>query len=100
MSDDLKLPMVGYRGYDDGSVYDQNSHGVYWTSNSDAEGASLVRFDASNIDSHDSDVRANAASVRCFHNRAASHVVDPASVIELTVEITEVGQKVTINKYF
>ena len=61
----LKLPMAGYRGYSDGSLYDVGTLGLYWGSTVSGTGSRLLYFgsaDASMLTRS----RASGYSVRCL----------------------------------
>lgn len=63
----LKLPMAGYRDYDDGSVYNEGTSGIYWSSTVDGVYARLLGFVSSNANAGEgSDYRASGVCVRCI----------------------------------
>ena len=69
-SNDLQLPLAGYRSYIVGAVYDQGSNAYYWSSSprggSRPEGAWYLNFFSNRVSPSYSSIRANGQSLRCF----------------------------------
>ncbi|MGM0648014.1 MAG: hypothetical protein ACQESZ_06465 [Bacteroidota bacterium] len=63
----LKLPMSGYRLYDDAGVYSEGSHGPYWSSSTSGSNACYIGF-GSNSAGIFCDPRAFGLSVRCIRD--------------------------------
>jgi hypothetical protein len=61
----LKLPSVGVRFFDDGSVYGQGSGGFIWSSSPSGSYSKYLFFSSSNAGWYN-DSRANGLSVRCL----------------------------------
>ena len=65
----LKMPMAGFRRYDDADVSDVGSFGFYWSSTpSNANYAYNLGFDSSDIYPQNYIYRSYGFSVRCFKN--------------------------------
>jgi hypothetical protein len=60
----LKLPVAGYRGHGDGSLFRVGSYGYYWSSSEAGTGARELTFNSGEafVSSYN---RANGGSVRC-----------------------------------
>lgn len=71
-SNDLLLPLAGYRDYNAGKVYDTGGYAHYWSSSprggSNPYGAWDLSFGSSNVYPSTTRFRANGQSVRCFKN--------------------------------
>ena len=65
LTDEINLPMAGYRYYGDGSLYAVGSRGLYWSSSVDGTSARLLAFNSGSA-SMLSSSRAYGYSVRCF----------------------------------
>ena len=65
LTDEINLPMAGFRDFDDGSLDNVGSSGFYWSSSVVGANASNLSFDSSNANIR-SGRRANGYSVRCF----------------------------------
>ena len=61
----LKLPMAGYRSYNDGSLSNVGSYGYYWSSTGNGTGAWYPHFNSGSADVFNG-VRAFGFSVRCL----------------------------------
>jgi hypothetical protein len=64
----LKLPMAGDRHPYNGSMYDQASNGLYWSSSPYIGESHLLFFHPSNIVPDHHYPRAAAHSIRCLKN--------------------------------
>jgi len=78
-SSSLKLPVAGYRGRANGSLYDQGSGGYYWSSGVSGTFASHLFFNAIGVFPANADYRAVGFSVRCVRNQKAAKVTVNAS---------------------
>ncbi len=68
MSNDLKMPMAGYRSQNAGNLVRLDSRGYYWSSSPyGTDGYSVYFYNFYATPSHN-DARAYGFSVRCFKN--------------------------------
>lgn len=68
MSNDLKIPMVGYRARTNANLYDQGNGWSYWSSSPSGTNGYRMTLYTTSIDSNASIARALGAAVRCFKN--------------------------------
>ncbi len=101
-SNDLELPLAGFRSYDDGAIYVQGYGVRYWSSSpcggSNPESAWALYFSFDSINPSYSYYRAFGHSLRCFKNEYIEPPVNMDIVLEATS--TEANQTLKINKYF
>ena len=60
------MPLVGYRYYNDGTLYYQGTDGGHWTSTISGTSAYNLTFNSSAVNSANANYRANGFSVRCL----------------------------------
>jgi hypothetical protein len=70
MLNDLKIPMAGYRTWNDASLYNQDgtSKGFYWSASIIALRGDRMYFTPGAITPSDDSNRSYGFSVRCFKN--------------------------------
>jgi hypothetical protein len=63
----LKLPSTGYRSYSDGSLVNQGSLGIMWSSSVTVSDSYYLSFSSGNASTRN-DYRTDGLSVRCLRN--------------------------------
>jgi hypothetical protein len=68
MSTALKLPLAGFRYWDDGSMNIQGSYAYYWSASPNDSSTYTMYFTSTSIYPSDSNHRTAGSSIRCFKN--------------------------------
>jgi uncharacterized protein (TIGR02145 family) len=92
----IKLPLAGYRSFDNGSLYVEGSHGLYWSGTVYGTYAKSLYFSSSTAYVN-FDGRARGMSVRCIKDVASSSIptVITSAISSVTSTTATSGGNVT-----